>query len=375
MRDFSSIKRVVVKVGTNLLTTDNGIDGKRIEDICRQIAVLKNKGYQVLLVSSGAIGMGAKELGHHHKVVHIAMRQACAALGQPLLMSAYREGFAKEHILCAQVLLTRNEMNNRLTYNNLRSSVSTLLALGCVPVFNENDVVSTAEIGSAFGDNDRMSAQVASKIDAGLLVLLTDIDGVYTGNPKTDKNAQLLRDIPEITKEVMAYAKGAGSAFSTGGMKTKLQAAEIAAMANCGTIIASGYEQDSLIRIMAGEEIGSFIHPSQALKQRERWILNNTHLGAITVDNGAKKALISHKSLLPSGICSVSGVFGAGDVVAILSEDGHIFAKAVPYYSSTDIARLVGHKSSEIPLILGQGAKDCIFRPEDLVFIEDAFTL
>ena len=165
MRDFSNVKRVVVKVGTNMLTAANGIDLDKIKDIAFQISELKNRGYQVLLVSSGAVGMGAKELGHINKVVHIPLKQACASIGQPLLMSAYRTAFSEYSLICSQILLTRQDLNNRRTYNNLRSSISTLLAMGVVPIFNENDVVSTAEIGTAFGDNDRMSAMVASKID------------------------------------------------------------------------------------------------------------------------------------------------------------------------------------------------------------------
>ena len=231
MRDFSSYKRIVVKVGTNLLSSANGIDENRINNLCAQIAKLREMGYQVLLVTSGAIGLGAKEIKHKNRVVHIPMRQACAAIGQPILMDHYRKAFESHSIICSQVLLTRNDLNNRKTYNNLRSSVSTLLALGIVPIFNENDVISTAEIGSAFGDNDRMSAMVASKIDADLLILLTDIDGLYTGNPKTDKKAVLIKDIIKIDQTIMAYAKGAGSTFSTGGMKTKLLAASIASMA------------------------------------------------------------------------------------------------------------------------------------------------
>ena len=225
MRDLSAVKRIVIKVGTNLLSSEQGIDEGRVLSICRQISELKNMGYQVILVSSGAVGLGAKELGHRNKVVYVTMRQACAAIGQPVLMYHYREAFRQFGIISAQVLLTRNDLNNRKTYNNLRSSVSMLLSMGVVPIFNENDVVSIAEIGTAFGDNDRMSAMVASKIDAQLLVLLTDIDGLYTGNPKTDSNAVLLHEVDTVTDEIVSFAKGAGSTFSTGGMKTKLMAA------------------------------------------------------------------------------------------------------------------------------------------------------
>lgn len=372
MRDFSRVRRIVVKVGTNLLSSGEGIDEGRVRDICRQIAELKNMGYQVILVSSGAVGLGARELGHRNKVVHIPLRQACAAIGQPILMSHYREAFRKEGIITAQVLLTRNDLNNRKTYNNLRSSVSTLLSLGIVPVFNENDVVSIAEIGTAFGDNDRMSAMVASKIDAQLLVLLTDIDGLYTGNPKKDSSAVLLDEVDEVTDSIIAFAKGAGSTFSTGGMKTKLLAARIAAMADCATIIASGYSPDVLVRILKGERIGTYIHPSIRLTQRQRWIINNSHSGAIVIDDGAVEALEKRHSLLPSGVTGVSGAFESGDVIQVRRQDGRLFAKAVTGYDSTSLAMMMGHRSSELDGLLGEAHKDCIFRPEDMVVIDDS---
>ena len=370
MRDFSSVRRIVVKAGTNLLSSETGIDMDRVGAIVDQIAALREKGYQVILVSSGAVGLGAKALGHNSPVVYIAMKQACAAIGQPLLMSAYREEFQRHNLLCAQVLITKSVLSNRKSYNNLRSSVSMLLAMGVVPIFNENDVVSTAELKDVFGDNDRMSALVASKIDADLLVLLTDIDGLYTGNPRTDENAVLIHTIDELTPEIMSYAKGAGSAFATGGMRTKLLAAGIAQKGGCGTVIASGYERDVLMRIVSGEEIGSFILPEARLSQKERWMLNTPPRGSIIVDEGAKKALFAHKSLLPSGVKEIEGTFNKGEVTAIVDTDGNMFAKAVPYFDSTEIEKLQGHKSSEIESVLGKGRKDVIFRPEDLVFTE-----
>ncbi|MFA6844223.1 MAG: glutamate 5-kinase [Sphaerochaetaceae bacterium] len=371
-RDFSKVKRIVVKVGTNLLSAKDGIDLLRIENIVTQIANLRQEGYHMLLVTSGAIGMGAKELRLMDAVKQVSMRQACASIGQPILMDSYRQSFSKHGIICSQILLTRKDMNNRTTYVNLRNSVFTLLELGVVPVFNENDVVSTAEIGSAFGDNDRMSAMVASKIDADLLVILSDIEGLYTADPKKDPTAKLLSDIPSLDEKTFSYAGDAGSKFATGGMKTKLLAARIATIAGCGTVIASGYVKGSLERIVKGEELGSFIHPRKRLSQKERWILNNSHQGSIVVDDGARKALYSHKSLLPKGVLSVQGDFGSGDVIQVVSSSGKVFAKAVPYYNSTEIASIAGHSSLEIDALLGTGHKDVIFRPEDLVLLDDS---
>lgn len=370
MRDFSKVKRIVVKVGTNLLTNENGIDEERIKRICAEIAELKNLGYQVILVSSGAIGMGAKVLKHKSPVVHIPLRQAFAAIGNPILMSSYQKAFSSYNIVAAQVLITRSVLNNRKSYVNLRSAVSTLLALGTVPIFNENDVVSTAEIGNVFGDNDRMSAMVASKIEADLLILLTDIDGIYTSDPKKDKDAKMLHTIDKITDDVMSYAKGKGSAFSTGGMKTKLMAAKIAKDGGCATIIASGYEENILVRLIKGEEIGTLILPSSRLSARERWIIDASANGTIIVDDGAKKALLNNKSLLPTGIVKVIGNFNEKEVVLVTDSYGNGLLKAVTNFSSSDLRALIGHKSQEIESILGKGRRDVVFRPEDTSPVE-----
>lgn len=370
MRNFGKIRRIVVKVGTNLLSSSSGVDRDRIKSIVRQISVLRKKGFEVMLVSSGAVGLGAKAIGHLTPVKHIPLKQACASIGQPMLMREYEEEFSSFGILCSQVLITRSSLNNRTSYKNLRESVGTLLDLGVVPIFNENDVVSTAEIGNVFGDNDRMSAYCASKMDAELLILLTDIDGVYTGNPKTDKNAFMLKEIEEITPEIFSYAKGAGSTFSTGGMKTKLLAAEIAQKGGCGTIIASGYEKDAILRIMDGEEIGTYILPTERLKQRERWILNTPSLGSIEIDDGAVKAILyDHKSLLPKGIIGVEGVFLNGDVIDVKNSKGEVIAKAITNFKFAEIALIMGKDSKDIPDIIGGGHK-VVFRPEDMVINE-----
>lgn len=370
IRDFSSVKTVVLKVGTNLLSTKDGIDESYIDTITGQIAALKKKDLDVLLVTSGAIGMGARELKLKGPVKKIEVRQACASIGQPILMSSYRRSFTQHGLICAQILLTRWDLDARKTYVNLRNSVENLLKLGVVPVFNENDTVSTAEIGSAFGDNDRMSAMVASKIDADLLIIMTDIPGLYTADPKKDSNATLVPELEHVDDTVLAMAGGAGSQYSTGGMKTKLLAAQIAAKGGCGSLIVSGYEENVLERVMAGEVLGTYIHPDLRISQRARWILNNSHAGTITVDKGAEKALRSHKSLLPSGMIGVTGVFHEGDVVNILDVTGKAFAKAVPYFDSTELIRLIGCRSEDIPKKLGGGKKEMVFRPDDLVFLD-----
>lgn len=369
MRDFSSVKRIVVKVGTNLLSDKDGVDRNRIRELVDEIATLRDKGIQVLLVSSGAVGLGAKALGHESAVKQIALRQACAAIGQPVLMDAYQKEFARHKIISSQILITRSVLNNRKSYNNLRSAVMTLLELDVVPIFNENDVVSTAEIGNVFGDNDRMSALVASKIDASLLILLTDIDGLYTDNPKTNRDAKKIESLSVIDSSVFAWANGKGSEFSTGGMKTKLMAAQIAQKGGCGTVIASGYEKDILIKIMEGEEKGTYILPDVRMSQRERWILNTPSEGTIIVDEGAQAALQAHKSLLPSGIVDVKGVFSSGDVVDVKRKDGKVFMKAVSSFNSSEILMIKGHPSKDISALVGESHK-VVFRPEDTVLYE-----
>lgn len=370
-RDFSNVKRIVIKVGTNLLSSKTKIDEKRIKSIVNQISILRKRGYQVVLVTSGAIGMGAKELNIKQSVKDIAMRQALASIGQPILMSTYRKYFKNEDIICSQVLITRKELDNRKTYVNLRNSIFSLLDLGIVPILNENDSISTAEIGSAFGDNDRMSALVASKIDAQLLIILTDIDGLYNDNPNDNPNAKLIDEINTIDDKIMSFAKGAGSTFATGGMKTKLLAAKIAAIAGCKCVIASGKEDNALERIINCETFGTLINAKERKSQKTRWIINSSTNGAIVVDDGAKKALENNKSLLPSGIIEIKGTFEAGDVILIQDKNDLVFAKAVPYYDSTDILQISGHNSSDIENLLGPGKKTVIFRPEDLVFINE----
>lgn len=391
MRDFGKIKTIVVKVGTNILSAPEGIDHDRFNDIVRQVATLIEADFKVLLVSSGAIGMGAKALKHFNPVKHIPLRQACAAIGNPMLMTAYQEAFSKYNLLCGQVLITRGVLNNRTGYNNMRSAVTTMLQLGVVPIFNENDVVSTSEINNVFGDNDRMSAYVASKIDADLLVLMTDIDGVYTGNPKSDSSAVLLSEISEITPEIFGYAKGSGSTFATGGMRTKLLAAEIAQRGGCGTLIISGYEQDSLIHAVQGFEVGTYILPEKRLAQRQRWIYNASASGFVVVDNGAERALtVGHKSLLPSGVKDVQGIFKAGDVIEIRSQSGDVIMKAITSFNSSDLLRVMGHSSRDVAKILGELSESVtesdmskasitksdvrdvpkvVFRPEDSVYV------
>jgi glutamate 5-kinase len=319
----------------------------------------------VLIVTSGAIGMGAGQLGMTERVTGIKMRQACAAVGQPLIMEEYRRAFSELGITVAQVLLTADVLNHRATYLNLRNVFETLFLLGVVPIVNENDSVATDEIGSAFGDNDRLSAYVASKVDAGLLIVLSDIDALYDKDPRVFPDARPVSAVYEITQEIEDSAGGRGSEHATGGMKTKIEAAKIAARAGCRLVIADGSRHNVIPDILAGKNVGTVFLPKQKLSQRVRWIANSLPRGTIRVDSGALVALVAHKSLLPKGITTVEGEFEAGDTVMINEA-----AKAVTEFSSAELKLLAGKHSKEIESILGKGKKDVVATPENIVFLE-----
>jgi len=387
MRDFSKAKRIVVKIGTNTLTKDGGVDAGYVRRIAGQISSLLATGRQVVIVSSGAIGMGAGQLSGYQdtrasgsgyqgsrkpgmgavagKIKDIKMRQACAAIGQPLLMAEWRKSFLRYGVTVAQVLLTTEVLNNRKTYLNLRNSIETLLKLSVVPILNENDSVSTDEIGSTFGDNDKLSALVASKIDADLLIMLSDIDALYDKNPRKFADARPIHTVYEITEDIMRSAGGKGTEYATGGMKTKIEAAKIASNAGCRIVLANGRLKNVIGRIIAGDEIGTVFMPKRKLSNRSRWILNSAAAGTIVIDDGAMRAIKNRKSLLPSGITSIKGAFEAG-VVVMLNDN----AKAVTNLSSSQLKDVAGKHSSEIRKILGPKHRDVVAIPEDIVMID-----
>jgi glutamate 5-kinase len=365
MRDFTEAKRIVIKVGTNTLTKGTRIDSAYVRSMAGQVAHLRTCGKQVVIVTSGAIGMGAMQLRLTGPVKDMKLRQACAAIGQPLLMAEYRKAFQRYPITVGQVLLTADVLDHRQTYLNLRNAIEALLDLGVVPVLNENDCVSTEEIGSGFGDNDRLSALVASKIDADLLIILSDIDALYDKNPREFPDAHPIPTVYEITDQIVKAAGGKGSTYSTGGMKTKIAAARIAADAGCRVVLAHGHEKDVVRRIIAGEPIGTIFLPKRRLSNRARWILNSQSAGVIRVDEGAMRAIRNHKSLLPSGITAVEGPFEAGTVVMINDR-----AKAVTSLSSAQLEAVAGRHSTEIKRLLGPDHRDVVAIPEDIVLID-----
>ena len=365
MRDFSKAKRIVIKIGTNILTKGAGVDAGYVRTIAGQVNALLAEGKQVVIISSGAIGMGTGQMELTDRPKDLKMRQACAAIGQPLLMAEYRKSFLRYGVTVAQVLLTAEVLSNRKTYLNLRNSIETLLKLSVVPILNENDSVSTAEIGSAFGDNDKLSALVASKIDADILIMLSDIDALYDRNPQKFSDAKAIRTVFEVTDSLIRNAGGKGSTHSTGGMRTKLEAAKIASNAGCRIVLANGRIKNVIGRIIKGEEIGTIIMPRRKLSNRSRWILNSDASGTIVIDDGALQAIKKHKSLLPSGVIGIKGTFEAGDVV-MLNEN----AKAVTSIGSSQLKALAGKHSSEIRTTLGPGHRDVVALPEDIVFFD-----
>jgi glutamate 5-kinase len=365
MRNFSNSKRIAVKIGTNTLSRDGAVDSSYIRSVTAQVAELIKAGRQVVLITSGAIGMGAGRLGITDTVTEIKMRQACAAVGQPLLMTEYRKAFDKFGLTCAQVLLTAEVLNKRQTYLNLRNAVETLLRLGVVPVLNENDCVATDEIGTAFGDNDKLSALVASKLDADVLIMLTDIDALYDKDPRKFDDAKPVEVVYEITDAIVKGAGSRGSKFAAGGMKSKLEAAKIASNAGCRIVLADGRIKDVITKIIAGEDIGTVFMPKRKLSNRLRWLLNSAAAGTITIDDGAVEAIRKRKSLLSKGIKSVNGSFDAGDVVML-----NKFAKAVSNFSSEELKKIAGRHSSEIKSILGPDKKDVVATPENIVLID-----
>ena len=293
------------------------------------------------------------------------MRQACAAVGQPLLMQEYRKAFGRYGITVAQVLVTAEVLNNRKTYLNLRHSLDTLAKMGVLAILNENDSVSTDEIGSAFGDNDKLSALIASKVDADLLIMLSDIDALYDKDPRRSKNAKPITTVYEITSQIVRAAGKRGSSRAVGGMKTKIEAAMIASYAGCRMVLADGRARDVIRRIMAGRDIGTIFMPKRKLGNRARWILNSRAAGTVTIDDGAIKAVSRRKSLLPSGIASITGSFEAGAVVML-----NDVAKAVTNFSSAELKTIAGKHTTQIRAILGKTRRDVVASPEDIVFLD-----
>ena len=364
---LASARRLVVKVGSTLLVDEAKGDIRRtwLDALADDVARLKKRGVEVLLVSSGAIAAGRRHLGLTQGALKLEEKQAAAATGQIRLAHAWQAALARHDITVAQILLTPDDTEQRRRHLNARSTVNQLLKLGAVPVINENDTVATDEI--RFGDNDRLAARVAQMASADTLVLLSDIDGLYTADPRSNPAARRLDVIDEITPEIEAMAGVSASAFGSGGMVTKLVAARIALAAGCRMVIALGETENPLKALDAGAPCTWFIPSATPRTARKSWIAGSLKpVGVLRVDAGALKALASGKSLLPAGVTAVEGDFERGDPVVVRGPGGEEVARGLCAYSSSDAERIAGHKTNEIEQILGFRGRDEMIHRDDM---------
>ncbi len=365
---MKDLRRIVVKVGTSSITRNSPEESMEfLEDTARQVKVLKDRGVEVLLVSSGAIGLGLDVMGIEAHPKDIPTRQAAASVGQSVLMHRWNTAFEKYGLLGAQILLTMDAYSVRETANNLDNTIETLLDNDVVPIFNENDAICTKEIDAMFGDNDKLSAVIASNTESDLLIILSDVEGMYDKNPKIYSDAKLMSTVDSID-DVIHMAGDPTTRVGVGGMKTKLEAARICADAGCIMVIASGLRKDVITDVVSGKDVGTaFISDSEIPKKR-RWLKVASPRGLITVDGGAAKALGKHRSLLPVGVTGVSGKFDRGDIVRI-EHDGKIIAHGITNYNSEDVISIIGLRTSEINEIMGCDRATDIVDRENMVLL------
>lgn len=374
MFDRSQLKaahRIVVKVGTSTLTHANGkLNYSRIEYLVRELADAVNSGKQILLVSSGAVGAGMDRLGWKEKPKTIPAKQAAAAVGQGILMHTYEKLFGEYGQIVAQVLLTREDSVNRKRYANSRNTLLTLLDIGVIPIINENDAVAIDEL--KIGDNDTLSANVAAIVDADLLIILSDVDGVFTANPQKDPDARLIEEIPEVTPEIEAICGGAGTMRGTGGMLTKMAAARMAMNSGIVMVIASGAKDGVVQSVLAGNQVGTLFPPRQnRLQFRKRWLAFGARIkGRLIVDRGCAQALQnSGSSLLAAGVKSVEGSFEQGNTVSIVNQDGWEIARGLANYNAADAVKIMGAHTHEIAGILGHKPYDEVVHRDNMVLL------
>ncbi len=377
-KEFINAKRVVIKLGTNILRNiDGNVSMPRIFSFIEDISALVKSGKEVIVITSGAVGLGKKKLGLD-STEGTALKQACAAIGQSKLMSIYEEGFDTYGLVAAQILLTEDDFAIRTRYLSLRTTLNKLLELGTVPVINQNDTVSTIEIAPrfenmqvCFSDNDKLSALVASELDADLLIILSDIDGLFSANPKENPDATIIHEVEEVTDEILSLAQGVSSG-GRGGMTTKLEAARMVTRFGGKMLIANGTIPYIIKKIFSGEKLGTMFLPQKnSLSDKKRWIGYATNIiGKIIVNEGAKNALIQEeKSLLPIGILGVINEFNKGDVVSIVDENEKEFARGIVNYSSASCKKVIGHHSDNILEILGFKNYDAIITRDNITIL------
>ncbi|WP_457638685.1 glutamate 5-kinase [Persephonella sp.] len=363
---LKNVKRIVVKIGSQLLEKNGSIDTQFIKDLSKNIKELLHQDKEVIIVSSGAVLAGVKKLRLSQKPKSITEKQAVAAVGQAYLMQIYDRVFSEDNIPVGQVLLTIEGLRERKRYILAQNTLNKLLDMSVVPVVNENDTIAIEEI--VFGDNDFLAAHVAVLTGADLLIILSTAGGVYTGDP-SEKNAQLLKEIKDVDS-VIEYAKASTSKFGTGGMRSKLEAAKIATGHRIPVVIAPK-EKNILLDILSGKEKGSFIYPEKRkkLSRKKSWLkLLSAPKGRIVIDRGAEEALKKGKSLLPAGIKQVEGIFSKNDVVAIINEDNKIIGKGTVNYSYKELEQIKGKKSKEVEKILGRKFTEAVHRDNLVVY-------
>lgn len=372
-------KRIVFKFGTNALSTDNGdLALSRLYSFMEDIAALRAQGKEVMIVTSGAVGVGKRRLGLTSAPDVVSLKQACAAVGQISLMKLYEDGFKQLGVVAAQVLLTEDDFSHRSRYLSLRDTLNRLLELGCIPVINQNDTVSTNElrgykekgVNVCFSDNDKLSALVASGMDADLLCVMSDVDGLYNGDPRKDKNPKLIDVVKGVTPEIEALGFCASSR-GRGGMKTKLEAAKVVTRSGAAMIIAYGKKPGAVSAVFGPDFKGTLFLPVEDLPGKKLWLAYATNVaGGLTVNDGAKKAMCEKgSSLLPAGITAVAGEFEAGDSISILDEAGQEFARGLVNYSSKECRKIAGRRSEEIAKKIGYKNYDEAVHRDNIVLL------
>jgi glutamate 5-kinase len=363
---------VVVKVGTRVLTQADGtLNRERIAQLAEEIHTISSGGRRVVLVSSGAVGAGVSLLGLKSRPTDLARLQAVAAVGQTHLIEAYDQTFARHGRRAAQVLLTLDDVDDRIRYLNVRNTLLSILEFGAVPIVNENDTVSVEELKTTFGDNDRLAAMVTNLIRAPLLIILSDIAGLYDGDP-SQAGAKLVSTVSRIDAQVLSYVRDKKTGLSKGGMASKLESARIVTTAGENLIIASGREANVLQRLMAGEELGTlFVAQGKAISPYKRWLgFSAQARGRLVVDAGARKAIVEQgRSLLAAGVVDVQGTFQKGDIVALCDSEGHIIARGLTNYSSADVEQIKGLKSAKIAAVLGRRPYEEIIHRDNLALL------
>lgn len=363
---------VVVKVGTRVLTHPDGtLNRERIAQLAEEIHTISSNSRRVVLVSSGAVGAGISLLGLKGRPTDLAKLQAVAAVGQTHLIQAYDQTFARHGRRAAQVLLTLDDVDDRIRYLNVRNTLLSILEFGAVPIVNENDTVSVDELKTTFGDNDRLAAMVTNLIRAPLLVILSDIEGLYDGDPEL-ADSKLVSTVERIDERVLSFVRDKKTGLSKGGMASKLESARIVTTAGENMLIASGRQANVLTRIMAGEPLGTlFLAQGKAISPYKRWLGFSAQVrGRIGLDDGALRAIVEQgRSLLAAGIVSTQGEFQKGDVVALCDSEGHVVARGLSNYSSTDVERIKGLKSAKIAELLGQRPYEEVIHRDNLALV------